>query len=346
MAKPVDYSLYLVTHPIPSLEAIVESAIQGGATIVQLRDKTSPRPDVASTAHRLLAITRRHGVPLLINDDVRLAVETDSRCQLGPSGVASILAALVTAGHGSIPTVCIGGLDASNAARVLSSSRTPTKMLSGIAVVRAILHAPDPGVAAGKLWATVLAARVAGVMSRVIIQRPLSHNMTNLLEALEAYNAAGRPVVLDPVGVGATTFRREVVDALLSSGRFTVIKGNASEMLALDNSPSPRQQQGVDSTASLPPSTLAALTQRLALRHACTIVLTGPTDYISDGRVTVRLENGHEMLSAVTGSGCALGAILAATLSVSGDDVLLAAVAAVSVLNVAAEVVEHNVSII
>ncbi|CAI4211733.1 unnamed protein product [Parascedosporium putredinis] len=83
MGKPVvDYSLYLVTDSTPAilgnrdLVSVVEAAVQGGVTVVQYRDKTSDTRVLVDTARALHAITSRHGVPLLINDrvDVALAV--------------------------------------------------------------------------------------------------------------------------------------------------------------------------------------------------------------------------------------------------------------------------------
>ncbi|PFH58794.1 hypothetical protein XA68_13210 [Ophiocordyceps unilateralis] len=448
MSKPaVDYGLYLVTEPVSGLEDVVESALRGGATVVQLRDKKGRREDVAAMASRLLAVTRRFDVPLLINDDVEMAIDvgadgahvgqddleasrarallgpdrimgvsastaaeavaaceagadylglgavfvtptkSNTRAVLGPAGVRVILAALAEAGHGAVPAVAIGGIDAANAARVLALSRAPAKPLDGLAVVRAVVAASDPASAAAHLRSAVLVSRVGHVVACIAAAAPLSHNMTNLvvqnlaanvvlaigaspimsscareapdlaalgggalvintgtvtadglanqLEALAAYNGAGRPVVLDPVGVGATTVRRDAVDALLAAGHFAVIKGNASELLALHLGGG--RQRGVDSSAALDVTTRAALARAVARRHSCVVVLTGQVDVVSDGRRTVRVANGHELLGAVTGSGCCLGAVVAAALAAHESDALLAALAAVVLYAVAAE---------
>ncbi|RDA91416.1 hypothetical protein CP533_6907 [Ophiocordyceps camponoti-saundersi (nom. inval.)] len=448
MGKPVvDYSLYLVTEPVPDLEKVVEAALRGGVTVVQLRHKNGSHQEVTATAKRLLALTRRFGVPLIINDEVDIAVEVgadgahvgqddmdfrrarallgpdriigvsassrleavmaceagadylglgtvfatptkaDTKTILGPDGVRSILDSLAERGYGAVPAVCIGGIDDSNAAHVLAQSRSPTKALDGIAVVRAIVSAPDPTLAASRLRTTVLTSRVADVVSSIARAAPLSHNMTNLvvqnfaanvvlalgaspimsgcgaeasdlaalgggalvintgtvtadglgnqLEALAAYNGAARPVVLDPVGVGATAIRREAVERLLSTGHFSVIKGNASEMLALHLGST--RQRGVDSSASLSAATRAGLARSVALDRKCVTVLTGAVDVVSDGRCTIRVANGHELLGAVTGSGCCLGAVLAAALAAFDADPLIAALGAVVVYAVAAE---------
>ena len=80
-APPVDYSVYLVTDSTPAilgdadLCAVVESSLRGGVTLVQYRDKHSERSVVVETARKLHAITKRYGVPLLINDYVDVAAE-------------------------------------------------------------------------------------------------------------------------------------------------------------------------------------------------------------------------------------------------------------------------------
>lgn len=77
----VNYGVYLVTDSTPAilgnkdLTSVVEAAVRGGATIVQYRDKHSDRATAVRTARALLAVTRRHGVPLLVNDRVDVAVE-------------------------------------------------------------------------------------------------------------------------------------------------------------------------------------------------------------------------------------------------------------------------------
>lgn len=83
MTKPsVNYGLYLVTDSTPAilgggrdLEDVVEAALRGGVTVLQYRDKHSPRAAAVETATRLHAVARRYGVPLLVNDRVDVAVE-------------------------------------------------------------------------------------------------------------------------------------------------------------------------------------------------------------------------------------------------------------------------------
>lgn len=106
----------------------------------------------------------------------------DTKSIIGTAGIRSILQALSSAGHASIPTVCIGGINSSNATAVLvESSAAPAKSLDGIAVVSALVAAEDPAAAARVLLTNVAMGRVPDVVKGVAAGTPLSHNMTNLV---------------------------------------------------------------------------------------------------------------------------------------------------------------------
>lgn len=89
---------------------------------------------------------------------------------------------MAEAGFGDIPTVCIGGINTENTTTVLyQSSAAPRKSLDGVAVVSALVAAPDPRVAASDLLSKVTTASIADVVGAVARTTPLSHNMTNLV---------------------------------------------------------------------------------------------------------------------------------------------------------------------
>ncbi|CAE7126481.1 unnamed protein product [Rhizoctonia solani] len=135
-------------------------------------------------------------------------------------------------------------------------------------------------------------------------------NKAGMLVAGKAANTNKKPVVFDPVGVGATQFRRETASELLNSWQVSIIKGNAGEIGALLGS-SEVVSRGVDSTG---PgfSDPANIVRSLAKRERCIVVMTGKTDYVSDGYTTVALSNGHPMLADITGSGCIVGMAITA----------------------------------
>ncbi len=150
-------------------------------------------------------------------------------------------------------------------------------------------------------------------------------------EAAAAARAAGTPWVLDPVAVGALPVRTPLAAELLGGGP-SVIRGNASEIAALAGGGA--SGRGVDATQSVDAASGAAA--GLAGRIGAAVAVSGPVDLITDGRTAVRVANGDELLTRVTGAGCALGAVMAAFAAVA-DDPLTAAAAASCVYGVAAE---------
>ncbi|KAI9641446.1 thiamine biosynthetic bifunctional enzyme [Ciborinia camelliae] len=159
----------------------------------------------------------------------------------------------------------------------------------------------------------------------------------NYSQALRAYNKEGGPVVLDPVGCGATSVRRSAVKSLLAGGYFDVIKGNEGEIKTVSGSLI--QQRGVDSGASTSsPMEKAILVRDLALRERNVVLMTGAIDILSDGVRTLAVSNGHEILGRITGSGCVLGTIISAMLAVNRGDKLLAVLSALLHYEIAAEI--------
>ncbi|PNS15264.1 hypothetical protein CAC42_8265 [Sphaceloma murrayae] len=159
----------------------------------------------------------------------------------------------------------------------------------------------------------------------------------NYLTAVKNYNAVGGPVLLDPVGAGATAQRREGTRALLAGGYFDVIKGNEGEIRTVAGAEGVKQR-GVDSGAStLDLKGRVALVKSVAARERCVVLMTGVTDVVSDGTRTVGVSNGHALLGEITGSGCTLGTTVASVLAVEREDKLLATVAALLIYEIAAQ---------
>lgn len=120
---------------------------------------------------------------------------------------------------------------------------------------------------------------------------------------------AGRPWVLDPVGVGATRLRQDACARLLQL-RPTVIRGNASEILALAGIGA--KGRGVDSADSVNAAEDAA--RDLAQRTGGIVAVSGPIDYVTDGTQSAHIANGHSMMPRVTALGCSLNGVIAAFL--------------------------------
>lgn len=154
-----------------------------------------------------------------------------------------------------------------------------------------------------------------------------------------AAHQKGHPVILDPVGAGATRFRTESSQRLLHDVAPTVIRGNISEILALfsageaskgvDVHPDDHQKLA-DRTHWIP-----WLEQQAKAAHTV-LAVTGPTDVITDGTKTYLVHNGHPAMATITGSGCQLSALCAAY-AASWDDTVEAIVAAVATMGVVGE---------
>lgn len=131
------------------------------------------------------------------------------------------------------------------------------------------------------------------------------------------------PIVLDPVGAGATAYRTATARKILDSMNVSVIRANPSEILALSGVEA--HTKGVDSTAASDMALEAA--QHLAASAGAVVAATGETDVVTDGRRTVRVANGHALMGQVTGTGCGATAIVAAFLGTSKNPVDAAAAA-------------------
>ncbi|MBC7146995.1 MAG: hydroxyethylthiazole kinase [Thioclava marina] len=125
--------------------------------------------------------------------------------------------------------------------------------------------------------------------------------------AAQVIQMAGKPWVLDPVGVGATRFRAGLCDRLLGLHP-GVIRGNASEILALAGDPA--QGRAIDSADPVEAAEHAA--RDLATRAGAVVAVSGPVDFVTDGQTAFRVANGHPMMTRVTALGCALNGVIAA----------------------------------
>lgn len=151
-------------------------------------------------------------------------------------------------------------------------------------------------------------------------------------------NRAEIPVILDPVGAGATAYRTQTAHALARDVRISILRGNAGEIGVLTGAGG--AVKGVDSAVS--GEDLPARMKAFAKSRGCVVIATGETDYVTDGEDVFALTNGTPLLTAVTGSGCMLTALLGAFAAVAGRDAGVkeyarSGIAAITFFNVAAE---------
>lgn len=342
----------------------------------------------------------------------------DVKNVIGPIGIRKLLKVLkkhADSGNDRIASVAIGGINHSNAARVLHQCQVTAKGetfgIDGVAIVSCIMAASDAARASKSLVLAMTAWNNFGLkvlhekeisrrQKRFFLEvKPLVHHITNnvvknfsanvtlaigaspimseltsefdelanlplavallinlgtpnstsmdvFLAGLRAYNRAGRPVVFDPVGAGATPQRLEACRALLNAGQFTVIKGNAGEIMALEKLTSSyvppnsaeTTMRGVDSVSSATEAETIEIASRVSADFKCIVVVTGKTDYVVNGLEHPPhyslFEGGHELMGSVTGTGCSLGSAIAAFCAFAqwqGIDTLLGVADAIQV---------------
>ena len=400
------FSLYAITDKRwlrdgERLEDKVEEAILGGTAIVQYREKELKGDEVRSQALRIKEVCSRYGVPLIINDDVKLAKDidadgvhvgssdmdvADARRMLGSDKIIGATAKTEEQakeaynagadylGSGAvfgsetktdakfmnlellgaiaecvpIPVVAIGGIDETNVSMLKGMK------IAGVAVIQGIFGQRNVrwGAASifGRLYGrpvvqcitnhvtvndvanVVLAMGASPIMSHHIkevseVQEKATALLLNLgatddydamKEAMKTAVRFSHPVVIDPVGAAVSSFRRKQAENLIEIGIPACIRGNYSEILALCR----RREtlNGLDDDRTYDNiEDMKEVVCEYAKRIGTTVVASGVTDIVSDGRNTVCIETGHSMQRQITGSGCMLSAAITSQIALCSN---------------------------
>jgi len=136
-----------------------------------------------------------------------------------------------------------------------------------------------------------------------------------MVKAGKQANRRSIPVILDPVGSGATGLRTKAAKRLIQDLSIRVIRGNPSEILSISQEGS--TSKGVESLHRVDEAVESGL--KLARSCALTVAVTGKVDFVTDGLRTCRVHNGHDMMGYVTGAGCTATSLIAAFLCVDPD---------------------------
>ena len=153
-----------------------------------------------------------------------------------------------------------------------------------------------------------------------------------MIAAGKAANKRGTPIVLDPVGAGATSQRTKAAWEIINLCHPTIIRGNGSEIMALVDAGI--KSKGVDSSASSDDALEAA--RKLASETGAVVVISGETDYITNGNEVYTVEGGHPIMTSVTGMGCTSTALVGAFAAVE-PNAMVAATAAMAVMSLVGE---------
>lgn len=163
-----------------------------------------------------------------------------------------------------------------------------------------------------------------------------SRTVTSMLAAGKKANDLGIPVVFDPVGCGATTFRTDIARRIASEVRLSVVRGNISEIRSLCGLES--HTQGVDASAADEREDKVETAQRAASAIRCVAAVTGKEDVVTDGARTILIENGCAAMAKITGTGCMCTSLTGAFCGACPEALLEAAAAAVAYMGVCGEI--------
>ncbi len=169
-------------------------------------------------------------------------------------------------------------------------------------------------------------------------------NRRTIPSMLKAGKAAGRlnhPVVLDPVGAGASALRTDTARRLMDEIKFTVIRGNMSEIKTL--AAGSGNTRGVDASVEDAVTednldSAAAFVKDLSARNGAIVAVTGAIDLVADGKRCYVIRNGRPEMGKITGTGCQLSALVAAYVTANPGNELEAAAAAVCLMGLAGEI--------
>ena len=184
------------------------------------------------------------------------------------------------------------------------------------------------------------AGEIASVASAVVLNMGTLNERTvpSMIEAGRSANRKGAPVILDPVGAGASRLRNETAQKLLESMQVNVLRGNISEIRFIAGLEA--TTKGVDASDSDETSSedAVAIAKSLAQRLNGVVAITGKQDVVSDGEKTVLIDNGHPMLSSLTGTGCMCSSLIGSYCGAHPDRLLEATVAAILTMGIAGEI--------
>jgi len=159
-----------------------------------------------------------------------------------------------------------------------------------------------------------------------------TRQVERMLLAGKKANELGVPIVLDPVGAGATKYRTRTSLRLLKEVDISVLKGNGGEIASLSGAGG--QVRGVDSAGI--EGKPEYIVREYAGKLGIVVAMTGPVDFVSDGKRTLRIDNGHPLMGRFSGSGCMAASVVGAFAAVAKDHLNTTA-AALAAFGVAGE---------
>lgn len=175
--------------------------------------------------------------------------------------------------------------------------------------------------------------------------------IATMLKTGKRANELSHPVILDPVGAGASSLRTDTTFKLLEEVKFAVIRGNISEIKTVSRGSGTTKGVDADVSDAVTEQKLdetISFARKLSGKTETIIAITGAIDIVTDSNKTYIIRNGHHMMSKITGTGCMLTAVIAAYCAANPDNHLDATAAAVCAMGLAGELaydklIKHDV---
>lgn len=187
------------------------------------------------------------------------------------------------------------------------------------------------------------AAEITAICNALVINIGTLNARTieSMLAAGKRANDLAHPVILDPVGAGASALRTQTVFELLRQVRFSVIRGNISEIKTIAKGNGTTKGVDTDVKDAVSEENLdeaVSFANELSAKTKAVIAITGAIDIVSDGKKAYSIKNGHPVMSRITGTGCMLSALTGAFCGANPDHVLDATAAAVAAMGLCGEI--------
>lgn len=192
------------------------------------------------------------------------------------------------------------------------------------------------------------AAEITGICNGLVINIGTLNQRTiaSMVAAGKKANELGHPVVLDPVGAGASALRTETTFALLKEVKFTVIRGNISEIKTVALGSGTTKGVDADVSDAVTEENLEeaiGFAKELSSKTGAVIAITGAIDIIADEKNAFVTRNGRKEMAKITGTGCMLTGVIGAYICANPDRVLEATAAAVAVMGLCGELAHNHV---
>ncbi len=181
------------------------------------------------------------------------------------------------------------------------------------------------------------AADITSISKALVINMGTLNARTveSMIAAGKKANEIGVPVVFDPVGAGASSFRNETAKRILENVKIAILRGNLSEMSYLAGLEV--STKGVDTSEADEKNDPVSVAKKTAAKYGCVAAITGAVDTVTDGERVTRIYNGHPYLSKVTGTGC-MTTGLVGSFAGSDIDMYTAATAGIACMGIAGEI--------